>query len=153
MFGWSPTLVDKWHLRIHRTGLLRCYLLHDPRGSKSDETSWSIAESLGLPREKITVSFQSRLGRLPWLQPYTDATLAELPQQGVEHLVVACPAFVADNLETLEEIGIAGRETFLNHGGKTFTLIPCLNSSPAWVEALADIVQTPISKLNVSEVT
>ncbi|MFW6092488.1 MAG: ferrochelatase [Pseudomonadota bacterium] len=100
-------------------------------------TSELLAEALEIDDARYTVSFQSRLGRLPWLTPYTDRTLAALPKQGVRHLVVACPAFVVDNLETLEEIGIAGRETFLDAGGETFTLVPCLNDRPDWVRALA----------------
>ena len=99
-------------------------------------TSTLLAERLGIDRESYSVSFQSRLGRLPWLTPYTDQELAALPSRGVRNLVVACPAFVADNLETLEEIGIAGREIFLSAGGDTFTLAPCLNDTPEWVAAL-----------------
>jgi len=99
-------------------------------------TSESLAEMLALGSDRWSVSFQSRLGRLPWLTPYTDHVLAALPAQGVRDLVVVCPAFVADNLETLEEIGMAGRETFLDAGGQTFSLIPCLNDQPAWIDAL-----------------
>ena len=90
---------------------------------------------------RVSVSFQSRLGRLPWLRPYTDQVLAELPSQGVRRLAVYCPSFVADNLETLEEIGIQGRETFLRAGGESLTLIPCLNATPEWVQALAGWVE------------
>ena len=75
-------------------------------------TSRLLAQRLALDEHQYSVSFQSRLGRLPWLTPYTDITLAELPARGVKHLAVACPAFVADNLETLEEMGISGRRTF-----------------------------------------
>ena len=100
-------------------------------------TSELLAAALDIGAERYTVSFQSRLGRLPWLQPYTDQTLAALPSQGVLNLVVACPAFVADNLETLEEIGLAGRETFLEAGGESFTLVPCLNDRADWVAALS----------------
>ncbi len=99
-------------------------------------TSRMLAERLGIPAERWSVSYQSRLGRLPWLEPYTDQVLAELPARGVRHLAVACPAFVADNLETLEEIGMAGRETFLAAGGESFQLIPCLNDDPDWVSTL-----------------
>jgi ferrochelatase len=99
-------------------------------------TSESLAQALGIDEARYTMSFQSRLGRLPWLQPYTDQTPAELPGRGVRRLVVACPAFVADNLETLEEIGIGGRETFLAAGGESFTLVPCLNDRADWVAAL-----------------
>ncbi len=99
-------------------------------------TSRLLAEALDIRSERYSVSFQSRLGRLPWLTPYTDARLAELPGEGVRHLVVACPAFVADNLETLEEIGMQGRETFLEAGGESLTLVPCLNDRADWTQAL-----------------
>jgi len=102
-------------------------------------TSALLAERLDIQPDRYSVTFQSRLGRLPWLTPYTDVTLAELPGRGVKNLAVACPAFVADNLETVEEIGISGQETFLEAGGEAFTLIPCLNSDPAWVHALASL--------------
>jgi ferrochelatase len=104
-------------------------------------TSSLLAERLGINPDRYSVTFQSRLGRLPWLTPYTDLTLAELPERGVRRLAVACPAFVADNLETLEEIGISGQQTFLDAGGEAFTLIPCLNSDPAWVRTLASLCQ------------
>lgn len=107
-------------------------------------TSALLAQKLGLTKQQFTVSYQSRLGRLPWLRPYTDQILAEFPNQGVKHLVVACPAFIADNLETLEEIGMQGRDTFLAAGGKTFHLIPCLNDDGAWVHALSILVKNQI---------
>ena len=100
-------------------------------------TSRALRQALGLERTQVTTSFQSRLGRLPWLTPYTDQVLKELPGRGVQHLLVACPAFVADNLETLEEIGIQGEETFIEAGGESLTLVPCLNAEPAWVNTLA----------------
>ncbi len=99
-------------------------------------TARALASRLGIGDERWSVSYQSRLGRLPWLAPHTDAVLAALPRQGVRHLAVACPAFVADNLETLEEIGLAGRARFLEAGGETFTLIPCLNDDAGWVRVL-----------------
>ncbi len=104
-------------------------------------TSELLAQRLGLSDDKYTVSFQSRLGRLPWLTPYTDQLLEALPEQGVSNLAVACPAFVADNLETLEEIGIAGRESFLAAGGESFSLVPCLNDRADWIDALARIAE------------
>jgi ferrochelatase len=100
-------------------------------------TSRATAARLGLTAEQWRVSFQSRLGRLPWLRPYTDQILQTLPSQGITRVTVACPAFVADNLETLEEIGITGREHFLDAGGESLTLVPCLNDDPAWVETVA----------------
>ncbi len=104
-------------------------------------TSSLLAQALELEPSQYSVSYQSRLGRLPWLSPYTDARLAELAESGVQHLAVVCPAFVADNLETLEEIALAGRETFVQAGGRTLTLIPCLNDHPAWVHALANLLE------------
>ena len=89
------------------------------------------------------MSFQSRLGRLPWLAPYTDALLESLPGEGIRHLTVVCPAFVADNLETLEEIAIRGREQFIAAGGESLTLVPCLNDDPQWVDALSGWCEGP----------
>ena len=100
-----------------------------------------IAGRLGLTTDQYRVSFQSRLGRAKWLQPATDQVLISLPSEGVKHLAVACPGFTADNLETLEEIGIRGREAFLQAGGESFTLLPCLNDDPVWVQGLAALCQ------------
>ena len=100
-----------------------------------------IAKRLGFSEDQYRVSFQSRLGRAKWLLPATDQVLASLPNEGIRHLAVACPGFTADNLETLEEIGIGGKETFLAAGGESFTLIPCLNDRDEWVDALAAICQ------------
>jgi ferrochelatase len=94
-----------------------------------------------VPKERYSVAFQSRLGRDPWLKPYTDFELARFGGQGTKRLLVICPAFVSDCLETLEEIGMRGRETFLNAGGRDFALIPCLNEHPAWISALAGMVR------------
>ncbi|HEV2210326.1 MAG TPA: ferrochelatase [Verrucomicrobiae bacterium] len=95
----------------------------------------------GLPREKYSVSFQSRLGRDPWLKPYTDLELPRLAARGIKNLLVICPAFVSDCLETLEEIGIRGRETFRSAGGSELTLIPCLNEHPLWLNALESMAR------------
>ena len=99
-------------------------------------TAALLAQRLRIGPQRYSVSFQSRLGRAPWLKPYTDQQLRALPGRGVRDLVVACPAFTADNLETLEEIGIAGRDTFLAAGGSSLTLAPCMNAEPEWVVAL-----------------
>lgn len=101
------------------------------------ETTKLVAASLNLAHGKYEQSFQSRLGRDKWLTPYTAARLAELPNEGVKKLLVACPAFVSDCLETLEEIAEQGKETFLHAGGESFTMIPCLNVHPLWVSAIA----------------
>jgi ferrochelatase len=104
-------------------------------------TARSLAMRLGLASEQTTVSFQSRLGRTPWLKPYTDLVLGELAAKGVRRLAVLCPAFVADCLETLEEIGIRARADFLRAGGESLTLVPSLNAHPAWVRALVQLVR------------
>jgi len=94
-----------------------------------------------LPGAKYSVAFQSRLGRDPWLAPSTEDELQRLASKGVKRLLVICPAFVADCLETVEEIGIRGRETFINAGGKEFAQIPCLNEHPLWLAALENMVR------------
>lgn len=104
------------------------------------QTTWAFAESAGVPREKYSVSFQSRLGKDPWLKPYTDFELVRLAQKGVKRLLIICPAFVSDCLETIEEINIRGRETFLEAGGKEFAQIPCLNEHPLWIQALGGMI-------------
>jgi len=101
----------------------------------------AFVQKAGVPKEKYSVSFQSRLGRDPWLKPYTDFVLAELPPRGVKKLLVLCPAFVSDCLETLEEIRIRGRETFLQAGGTEFAQIPCLNEHPLWIDAMEKMVR------------
>ncbi|MGZ8544917.1 MAG: ferrochelatase [Flavisolibacter sp.] len=99
-------------------------------------TTRIVAERLQLPKEKWSQSFQSRLGRDPWLQPYTAAQLEELPRRSIKKLLVVCPAFVSDCLETLEEIAEEGKEIFLHNGGESFEMIPCLNVHPLWVQAI-----------------
>ena len=100
------------------------------------KTTAAFVKQAGVPKDKYSVSFQSRLGRDPWLKPYTDYELPRLAQSGVNKLLVICPAFVADCLETLEEIGLRGRDSFLAAGGKDFAQIPCLNEHPLWLAAL-----------------
>ena len=104
------------------------------------KTVAAFVKQAGVPEGKYSISFQSRLGRDPWLKPYTDFELPRLAQKGVRKLLVMCPAFVSDCLETLEEIGLRGRETFLEAGGSECTLIPCLNEHPLWLEALERMV-------------
>ena len=109
-------------------------------------TARAMALALKLPAGGYTVAFQSRLGRDPWIKPYTDHLLREFPDKGVKRLVVFCPAFVADCLETLEEIGIRGRETFLGAGGDGFAMAPSLNTHPRWVEASAALVRKALGR-------
>ncbi|HVG57530.1 MAG TPA: ferrochelatase [Hyalangium sp.] len=104
-------------------------------------TTRALAERLGLAPGGYTISFQSRLGRTPWIKPYTDLVLPELAQKGVKRLAVMCPAFVADCLETLEEVGLRAREQFLESGGESLTLVPSLNAHPAWVDAVVRLVR------------
>ncbi len=105
------------------------------------ETSRRLASLLGVPGEKHTTAFQSRLGRTPWIKPHSDVLYTELPKQGVKRLVVASPSFVADCLETLEEIAIRGKESFLESGGESLRLVPSLNASPKWVDAVVGLYQ------------
>ena len=101
------------------------------------ETTKLIATELRLPALKYSISFQSRLGR-GWLQPFTDIRLEEMPKEGIKKLLIICPAFVSDCLETLEEIAIRGKESFIEAGGEAYTMIPCLNTHPLWVDALSE---------------
>ena len=111
-------------------------------------TTKLIADKLHIPKEKWGFSFQSRLGRDPWLQPYTAVRLGELPHEGVKKLVVVCPAFVSDCLETLEEMGEEGKEIFLHAGGESFELIPCLNVHPLWIGAMAKWIRESVTGKN-----
>jgi ferrochelatase len=105
------------------------------------ETARRVAAALGLDSGLWSLAFQSRLGRTPWMEPHADQSLARLPSQGIRRLLVACPGFVADCLETLEELGIRGRATFMEAGGERFRLAPCLNVAPRWTATLADLVR------------
>lgn len=102
-------------------------------------TTHAIAKSLNLNTSQYSVSFQSRLGKTPWIKPYTDLHLPNLYQQGIRNLAVVCPSFVADCLETLEEIAISAKQQWLELGGENLTVIPCLNSCDAWVNAIHQI--------------
>jgi protoporphyrin/coproporphyrin ferrochelatase len=108
--------------------------------AQSYETARQIVRTLNWPSENYTVAFQSRLHD-GWIQPFTDEILPKLPRQGVKRLVVACPSFTTDCLETLEEVGIRAREQFLQAGGDELRLVPCLNAAPGWVQALSRMIQ------------
>lgn len=108
-------------------------------------TTRALAARAGLSAATHSVSFQSRLAGEPWLTPYTDHELARLAQEGRKRLLVLCPAFVADCLETIEEISVAGKETFLHAGGESFVQIPCLNDHPAYIDFLAKRAQRWLS--------
>jgi ferrochelatase len=104
-------------------------------------TANQFIQAAGVPAPKTSIAFQSRLGRDPWLKPYTDHELERLAKSGIRKLLVICPAFVSDCLETLEEIGMRGRDSFLGAGGKEFAQIPCLNEHPLWIAALENMVK------------
>lgn len=104
-------------------------------------TSRQVAAQLNLSPTHYGTAFQSRLGRTEWIKPYTDHLLIQLRKQGIQRLAITCPSFVVDCLETLEEIGLRAKETWLTLGGEQLTLIPALNASPLWVDALCQIIR------------
>jgi ferrochelatase len=116
----SLTLGDAYHCECYKTARL-------------------LAEALRLEKDQYKVTFQSRLGRAQWLQPYTEPTLIAMGQAGIKRVDVICPGFTSDCLETLEEINMEAREAFLHAGGKVFHYIPCLNDDPEWISALCNI--------------
>jgi ferrochelatase len=104
------------------------------------ETNKGIVDRLMLDPQAVSLAFQSRLGRDPWLTPSTEDTIRELAKRGVKRLAVLCPAFTIDCLETLEEIALGGKETFVEHGGEAYVQIPCLNTEAAWVRTFAGMI-------------
>ncbi|HQW76999.1 MAG: ferrochelatase [Dokdonella sp.] len=112
----------------------------DPYRQQCEATAAGLRARLRMGADELLVSFQSRVGREPWLQPYTDHTLAELPVQGVRSVDVMCPGFAVDCLETLEEMDMAGREIFLHAGGERFNYIACLNAGDDQVAAMRELV-------------
>jgi ferrochelatase len=114
----------------------------DPYATHCRATAEALCQTMDWPRDRVTVSFQSRFGREVWLQPYTDATLRRLGEAGTRRVAVLCPGFTADCLETIEEIGGRERENFKHAGGGEMRLVPCLNATPAWIEAMAGLVRS-----------
>jgi ferrochelatase len=108
-------------------------------------TTKHVAAALQIPAEKLEQTFQSRLGRDPWLQPYTAKRLEELPKEGVKKLLIVCPAFVSDCLETLEEIAVEGKHIFMEAGGTSFKAIPCLNTQPLWVKTMKGLIRAEMA--------
>ncbi len=117
----------------------------DPYPAECLETARLVAARLALPDDQYAVAFQSRFGRQEWVKPYTDVMIEDWARQGIHHLDVICPGFATDCLETLEEIAIQNKERFLEHGGRTFNYIPCLNDSPDHARALARVVLARVS--------
>jgi protoporphyrin/coproporphyrin ferrochelatase len=143
--------IPERHLR--KADPTRCHCLASPNCCEGESpahatcyraqcfrTVAAFVKRAGVPKEKYSISFQSRLGRTPWLKPYTDFELIALAQRGVKRLLVMCPSFVSDCLETLEEIGIRGRESFIQSGGQELELIPCLNEHPLWLGTLEKMI-------------
>lgn len=146
--GGSPTLAESKN-RIYaccqKAIESRCPALQTCYRAQSLRTSQLIVSALGrrgisLNESQWSMSFQSRLGRTPWIRPYTDDVIPALAKSGVKSLVVATPSFVADCLETIEEIGDRAKSDFLSSGGNEFRRVSCLNTSPSWLEALANLV-------------
>lgn len=110
------------------------------------ETSRSLAQQLNLTANQYQTSFQSRLGRLPWIKPYTDMELAKFAEQGIKNIAITCPSFICDCLETLEEIGIQAKEQWQRLGGEKFQLIPCVNNHPLWIDGLVNMINPVLNK-------
>lgn len=129
---------DRFVLSFHGVPK-RTLALGDSYHCECLKTARLLRERLGISKDEMLVTFQSRLGRAEWLQPYTEPTLIALAQQGVKRVDVMCPGFTSDCLETLEEIDQEGREAFLHAGGESFNYLPCLNDRHEWIAALAGI--------------
>lgn len=117
----------------------------DPYHCQCYKTTRLVREYLGWPKEKLLVTFQSRFGPTEWLQPYTDKTLEALPGKGIKKVAILAPAFSADCIETLEEIAMGGKETFMHAGGEQFAYIPCLNASPSGMDMIEAMVRRELS--------
>jgi len=104
------------------------------------QTARLIAKKLNIPDDKYTVCFQSRLGRDPWIKPYSDEVITQKAKQGIKKMLVFSPAFVADCLETIHEIGVEYQELFEEHGGEKIQLVESLNTHPLWIDTLSDMV-------------
>jgi ferrochelatase len=139
--SWRPEVVlASFH------GLPRRYLmLGDPYHCQCAKTVRLLRERLGWDERRLRLTFQSRFGREEWLRPYTDETVLELARAGVKNLAIVTPGFAADCLETLEEIAIGARESFLEHGGENFAYVPCLNAQDDHIALLADLVRRELA--------
>ena len=130
---------DKLVMSYH--GTPQSYLKKgDPYHCLCHQTTRLVVEKMDLDPAKVITTFQSRFGREPWLQPYTDKTVEQLPNEGIKHIALICPGFSSDCLETIEEINIEAREIFTDSGGETFHYIPCLNDSEEHIQALSVII-------------
>jgi protoporphyrin/coproporphyrin ferrochelatase len=127
-------------------GLPKRYLtLGDPYHCQCAKTARLLRERLGWDEGRLRLTFQSRFGREEWLRPYTDETVLELARAGVGNLAIVTPGFAADCVETLEEIAIGARESFLKYGGENFTFVPCLNAGDEHMALLGELVQRELA--------
>jgi ferrochelatase len=117
----------------------------DPYHCQCHKTTRLVREHLNWPEDRLMVTFQSRFGPTQWLEPYTDKTLEALPKRGITRVAIAAPAFSADCIETLEEIAMGGRDTFLQAGGEHYAYIPCLNDSEPGMDMLEAIVRNELA--------
>lgn len=108
--------------------------------AQCQHTTYTVGAKLGLQPHQYGMAFQSQLGKVPWIKPSVDELLLQLSQKNIKRLAVVCPSFTSDCLETLEEIGVRAKETWKKLGGKSLTLIPCLNDNDAWVDALSKLI-------------
>ncbi|MEE2873813.1 MAG: ferrochelatase [Candidatus Latescibacterota bacterium] len=139
--AWKP---DRHLITFH--GIPKRYVDEgDPYRRQCEETAQLLATALELGEDDWTTGFQSRFGKEPWLEPYTEEVLSGLGDQGVRRLLAACPGFTGDCLETLDEIGREGDELFRAGGGEALHLVPCLNDHPAWLDAMATIARQELS--------
>jgi len=125
--------------------------LGDPYHCECMKTARLLSNKLGLAKDQFKVTFQSRLGRAKWLEPYTEPSLIAMGRAGVKRVDVICPGFTSDCLETLEEISMEARAAFLMAGGKTFHYIPCLNDDPEWITALCQISERHMGGWNTQD--
>jgi ferrochelatase len=139
--SWRPeVLLASFH------GLPKRYLLlGDPYHCHCAKTARLLRERLGRDEQELRLTFQSRFGREEWLRPYTDETVRSLAGEGVKNLAIVTPGFAADCVETLEEIAIGVRESFLEHGGERFTYVPCLNDGDDHIALLAGLVRRELA--------
>ena len=140
---WKPDLLLTSYHGIPQ----RYFKAGDPYSCHCYGTTNRLRDALGLTDEQIKTTFQSRFGKEPWLQPYTDETLESLPAKGIKNIAVITPGFAADCVETLEEMALEGKETFLEAGGKNFTFIPCLNDSSEHIQLLKTLSKNNLQGL------
>jgi ferrochelatase len=132
------TDVTKSHCKINDTCCLTPSAAHKfCYRHQCYETTRLVVEQLGIPEDKYSLTFQSRLAGDKWLEPYTDVEINKMPPKGIKNLAVVTPAFVSDCLETLEEIAMRANEDFKEHGGENFLAVPCLNDNDEWVDVVA----------------